>query len=386
MPEALAGSNCNICYMVSVFSLPGPDGFGSWVSSARAEVEGRMEGVFSIPDFSGLRGTLGEAASLFDFQALEALRGGKRLRALLEMAASLCAGGEGGSEAACAIEIFQAAALVHDDIVDKAEIRRGKPSSRKAFLNSLSSPAFGTDSADAMAIMLGDFLASASIEALLEAHFGKNTFPAIRAFCRMQMQVEKGQILDIASPSLPLEDPEALEEGIENIYLYKTASYTTVAPLILGFLEAGVEEAEAQKWGGAVGAPLGVAFQIADDLTDLEGGGKPKGADIREKKRTFLLSDSLSLLPLEEKKRLSSIYREGKPEGNEEEVISAFRKCGAVEKSHERIRDLWGKAVKSLRDCSSSLGISEEGTNFLGRAMALFIPASDCRAVTPEFL
>lgn len=382
----MAGADCNIYSMVSIVSPLEQDGFDCWLSAARAEVEDRMEGALSMPGFSGLKGALKEAGSLFDFQALEALRGGKRLRALLEMAASLSAGGRGGSEAACAIEIFQAGALVHDDIVDKSEMRRGKPSSRKAFLSSLPSPALGADCADAMAIMLGDFLASASVEALLEAEFGKNAAFAIRAFCRMQMQVEKGQVLDIASPSLPFCDPEALEDGIEKIYLYKTASYTTVAPISLGFLEAGIEPAEAQKWGSAVGDPLGVAFQIADDLTDLEGGSKPKGADIREKKRTFLLADSLSLLPPKEREELADLYREGETKGKEEEIISAFRRCGAVEKSHERIRSLWKRAVTSLQECSGRLGIGEDGMDFLGRAMALFIPDADCRALTPEFL
>lgn len=372
--------------MVSVFPRPNRDGFNSWATSAKAEVENHMEGLFSPPSFSSLHGPLAKAASLFDSQAFEALRGGKRLRALLEMATSISAGGPGGSEAACAVEIFQAGALVHDDIVDKAEIRRGKPSSRKAFFTSLSSRTFGADSADAMAIMLGDFLASASVEALLEASFGKNTASAIRAFCRMQMQVEKGQILDINSPSLSLEDAKALEEGIENIYLYKTASYTTISPIALGLLEAGREEREAQKWGLAIGSPLGIAFQIADDLTDLEGIGKPRGADIREKKRTFLLVDSLSLLPVTERESLSSLYREGRTEGKEEEVISTFKSCGAVEKSHERIRSLWSKSVEALNECSAALEIGKEGREFLGKAMALFIPSCDCRAVTPEFL
>lgn len=131
---------------------------------------------------------------------------------------------------------------------------------------------------------------------------------------------------------------------------------------------------------------MGVAFQIADDLTDLEGGSKPKGADIREKKRTFLLADSLSLLPPKEREELADLYRNGETKGKEEEIISVFRRCGAVEKSHERIRSLWKRAVTSLQECSGRLGIGEGGIAFLGRAMALFIPDADCRALTPEFL
>ena len=336
-----------------------------------------MEKLFSIPRFSSLDGPLKEAASLFDRQALEALMGGKRLRAILEMASCLCAGKEGGVEAACAIEIFQAAALVHDDIVDKSEVRRGRPSSRKAFFSSLSSSTFNFESADAMAIMLGDFLASASVEALLESKMGANGPAAIRAFCRMQMQVEKGQILDINSPSVCLEDPKGLQSAIESIYLYKTASYTAIAPICLGFLEAGKDEKRAEKWGGKIGSPLGVAFQIFDDLLDLKGGSKPKGGDIREKKRTFLLADSLSLLSPKDRTYLIRLYEKEDLTGREGEVISMFESCGAVKKSHERIKKLCSKAFLALDECCRDLSLGKGEEEFLKKTLSLFIPKED---------
>ncbi|MBR4399337.1 MAG: polyprenyl synthetase family protein [Aeriscardovia sp.] len=337
-----------------------------------------MKRLFSVPNLSSVSGgPLERASSLFDRQIFEALLGGKRLRAVLEVASSVCAGGPGGVEAACAIEIFQAGALVHDDIVDKSEVRRGKPSSRKAFFSSLSSPNFNFESADAMAIMLGDFLASASIEALLEAKMCPCPQAAVRAFCRMQMQVEKGQILDINSPSLPLKDFEGLEKALESIYLYKTASYTTIAPLALGFLEAGIEEEKAKKWAEGIGKPLGVAFQISDDLLDLRGGSKPKGSDIREKKRTFLLADALSLLSERERGNLINLYEKEDLAGREEEVAKVFEGCGAVEKSHERIKKLSSQAFSALERCCSELGLGKREKEFLARACSLFIPPED---------
>ena len=349
-----------------------------------------MKKLFSIPRFPSLDGPLKEAASLFDIQAFEALMGGKRLRAILEMASCLCAGKEGGAEAACAIEIFQAAALVHDDIVDKSEVRRGRPSSRKAFFSSLSSSTFNFESADAMAIMLGDFLASASIEALLQSEMGSNGPASIRAFCRMQMQVEKGQILDINSPSVRLEDPKSLERAIESIYLYKTASYTAIAPICLGFLEAGREEKKAEKWGEKIGGPLGVAFQISDDLLDLKGGSKPKGGDIREKKRTFLLADALSLLSLKDRNDLIFLYKNEDLKGKEDEVISMFESCGAVKKSHERIKKLCSEAFSALDECCADLNLGRVEEEFLKNALSLFIPKEDlptregCAAFLPR--
>lgn len=363
--------------MDSTFPLPTSQDFASWLEISKSNVEGRMKKLFSVPRFPSLDGPLKEAASLFDLQASEALMGGKRLRAILEMASCLCAGKEGGVEAACAIEIFQAAALVHDDIVDKSEVRRGRPSSRKAFFSSLSSSTFNFESADAMAIMLGDFLASASVEALLQSEMGSNGPASIRAFCRMQMQVEKGQILDINSPSVRLEDPKNLERAIESIYLYKTASYTAIAPICLGFLEAGREEKKAEKWGEKIGSPLGVAFQISDDLLDLKGGSKPRGGDIREKKRTFLLADALSLLSLKDRNDLIFLYKNEDLKGKEDEVISMFESCGAVKKSHERIKKLCSKAFLALDECCTDLNLARGGEEFLKNALSLFIPKED---------
>lgn len=364
-----------------------PQDFKSWVQSIKSDVDDGIKKQFSIvaPDFP-LPRPLKQASSLFDKQVFEALMGGKRLRAILEMASCFCAGRQGGVEAACALEIFQAGALVHDDIVDKAEIRRGKPSSRKAFFSSLSSPTFSLESADAMAIMLGDFLASSSIEALLRAKMGANGAEAIRVFCKMQMQVERGQILDINSPSIPLKDFKGMEEGIEGVYLCKTASYTSVAPLALGFLEAGLKRNKAEKWAKNIGEPLGVAFQICDDLLDLKGGSKPKGGDIREKKRTFLLLDALSLLPPKESADLIRLYEREELEGKEEEVIDMFESCGAVDASHKRVKRLCSKAFSALEECCIDLKLGKGEKEFLRAALGLFVAKEDLPPFTPGVL
>lgn len=369
---------CNIYNMASI-SLPQPQDFKSWAQSIKADMESDIKNLFSPYDldFPSPEDPLKRVSSLFNRQIFEALTGGKRLRAILEIASCMCAGGRGGTEVACAIEIFQAGALVHDDIVDKAEIRRGKPSSRKAFFSSLSSPTFNLESADSMAIILGDFLASSSIETLLKAKMGKNGPAAIRVFCNMQMQVEKGQILDINSPSISLRNLKGMEECIKDIYLYKTASYTSIAPIALGFLEAGLEEKKAEKWAKNIGEPLGVAFQIFDDLLDLKGGSKPKGGDIREKKRTFLLLDALSLLSPKESADLICLYEKGKLEGKEEEVINMFESCGAVEASHKRIKRLCLKAFSALDECCADLKLGKREKEFLGEALKLFVPKED---------
>ena len=82
-------------------------------------------------------------------------------------------------------------------------------------------------------------------------------------------------------------------EASLNVFRWKTASYTTIAPLEFGMLAAGIGKDDARKQALAVGLPLGLAFQLADDLLDVVSSssntGKPVGGDIREGKRTVLL-------------------------------------------------------------------------------------------------
>lgn len=114
----------------------------------------------------------------------------------------------------------------------------------------------------------------------------------------MQREVEIGQVLDLAVEMTPLSNPEALANASLNVFRWKTASYTTIAPLLLALLAAGESPDQARHCALAVGRPLGLAFQLADDLLDVVGSsrntGKPVGGDIREGKRTVLLADALS--------------------------------------------------------------------------------------------
>ena len=120
-----------------------------------------------------------------------------------------------------------------------------------------------------------------------------------------------------------------------------------------------------------------MAFQISDDLLDLKGGSKPRGGDIREKKRTFLLADALSLLSLKDRNDLIFLYKNEDLKGKEDEVISMFESCGAVKKSHERIKKLCSKAFLALDECCTDLNLARGGGEFLKNALSLFIPKED---------
>ena len=166
-------------------------------------------------------------------QAAASSQGGKRLRALLTLDAFDALMAQTGSstpdmrdamtDLACAIEVFQTAALVHDDIIDESDLRRGKPSAHRALEQAVHSGAIG----HGLGLMLGDILATACIEiARRAARRLDNTDAINEAFLTMQREVEIGQVLDLAVELTPLGDPDALVDASLNVFRWKTASYT----------------------------------------------------------------------------------------------------------------------------------------------------------------
>ena len=220
-------------------------------------------------------------------QAVTSSEGGKRLRALLALDAYRALGGDAGRERrdamldlSCAIEVFQTAALVHDDIIDDADLRRGKPAAHKALAGPDHDAALGVG----LGIMLGDLLATASVDIANDAAHRLPSADAInRAFLTMHREVEIGQVLDLAAVHCPMADPARLARTSLDVFRWKTASYTTIAPLELAMLAAGYPPEQARSCALAVGEPLGLAFQLTDDLIDVIGSssatGKPVGGD-----------------------------------------------------------------------------------------------------------
>ncbi|WP_152209924.1 polyprenyl synthetase family protein [Bifidobacterium cebidarum] len=313
-------------------------------------------------------------------QAVTSSQGGKRLRALLSLdafdllaPAQYAAGRrEAMIDLACAIEVFQTAALVHDDIIDESDLRRGKPSAHRALETTVHNTSIGRG----LGLMLGDILATACIEIARRAAEQLNNGDAIvEAFLTMQREVEIGQVLDLGVEMTPLNDPQALVEASLNVFRWKTASYTTIAPLLLALLAAGVEPAEAKRQALAVGEPLGLAFQLADDLLDVIGSsrhtGKPVGGDIREGKRTVLLADALQSAHADEQQELRDMFEAPhRDERQVERAIALFESTGAINHSRERIQALW----KQSRSAIAALGLSDQREHRLIDACARFIP------------
>ncbi|WP_033492049.1 polyprenyl synthetase family protein [Bifidobacterium biavatii] len=314
-------------------------------------------------------------------QALTSSEGGKRLRARLALAAfDQATHGRASDEEragmldlACAIEVFQTAALVHDDIIDESDLRRGKPSAHRALATATHSNAIGRG----LGIMLGDLLATASVGIADNASRRLASSDGIvAAFLNMHKEVEVGQVLDLAVELAPLDDPDTLASASLNVFRWKTASYTTIAPIELALLAAGGDPDESRRAALAIGRPLGLAFQLADDLLDVVGSsrhtGKPVGGDIREGKRTVLLADAIAMAsPTERGELVNAFSAPARDEDQVRRIIGLFESTGAVACSRERIASLWEEARAAMDErCGSD---APEDRTFV-EACARFVP------------
>ena len=307
-----------------------------------------------------------EVETFLDFSA-DLLRGGKRFRALfcywgwqavgagqdeLDPALSNEPPADLGSvvTAAAALELFHAAALVHDDILDKSDTRRGAPSAHKRFEELHRSGSWMGSHADfgqSAALLLGDLLLGWSDEMLgegLDALSNRNAASAARLeFNRMRTEVTVGQYLDILEEKSWRSHAESEQlPRAHRVIVYKSAKYSVEAPLAIGAQIGGAtpEQVEALR---AFGLPLGIAYQLRDDLLgvfgDPEVTGKPAGDDLREGKRTVLIALARTQLPANLRNLLDELL--GDVDLNEVQVRvlqDAIRESGAIEHV-ERIID-----------------------------------------------
>ncbi|HEV7957052.1 MAG: geranylgeranyl pyrophosphate synthase [Microbacteriaceae bacterium] len=307
-----------------------------------------------------------ELDPLIDFSR-DLLRGGKRFRALFCYWGWQATGGhatgfdpmaESAAEsdlasivkAAGALEIFHAAALVHDDIMDNSDTRRGMPAAHKRFQAMHATGGWiGSDATfgQSAALLLGDLLLGWSDE-LFDA--GIRSLPsqsaglaARREFNRMRTEVTAGQYLDIlderAWQSYP--EPELLGRA-HRVIIYKSAKYSIEAPLVIGAALAGAT-AEQIAVLREFGLPLGIAYQLRDDLLGVFGDpaitGKPAGDDLREGKRTVLIALARKNLPSNSRSLLDELLGDEDLDDQQVRMLQAsIRNCGAVDQV-ERIID-----------------------------------------------
>ncbi|MGW5521387.1 polyprenyl synthetase family protein [Gordonia sp. NPDC003950] len=244
--------------------------------------------------------------------------GGKRVRPTFGYAGWLCGIGHpdrrppqpeqtatDALRVCAALELVQACALIHDDIIDHSDTRRGRPTVHRLFEQHHRESEWSGDAADhgvAAAILAGDF-ALAWADDMVAGHSPAGADPTDDAptplpaavgstWAAMRTEVLGGQYLDIVNEA-------AGDDSVEAAYRvmrYKTAAYTVARPLELGARMAGAPPQLLDDLA-AVGHDLGIAFQLRDDVLGVFGDpdrtGKPSGDDLVEGKRTVLLASGL---------------------------------------------------------------------------------------------
>ncbi len=243
---------------------------------------------------------VGHAGQELALAIARATEGGKRVRSATLIASHHAHSGSNHHAAvtlAAALELFHAAAIIHDDVLDDSDTRRGRPSTHRA-LDALHAEQQWAGDGEAFgragAILAGDLALMASTRALQAAASqlpDSSREAVIRLFLEMSDLVTAGQYLDMRNAARPVDDLVDQEADIRATMRSKTASYTSEGPLALGAAAAGAadDEIEAVR---AIGVPLGTAFQLRDDVLGIvgtEATGKPSGDDIREGKRTLAL-------------------------------------------------------------------------------------------------
>ncbi|MGW6054307.1 polyprenyl synthetase family protein [Streptomyces sp. NPDC055189] len=224
------------------------------------------------------------------------LRGGKRVRvALLYEAAALVTGQEvaGLAEAALSLELLHSHALILDDIMDDSPTRRGGLSTYYACREDLP---HHPQAALGLAMMVGDLAGFLALRVLLGADLPADSKQAL---LDVQLGVTTdtviGQALDLERDVHPSSDEALLETVVE----YKTSRYTILAPLRLGLLAAGQDLAEHEESLRRYAQLAGLSGQIRDDYLDLFGDpdatGKPRGADLRAGRLTYLTRQLLAV-------------------------------------------------------------------------------------------
>jgi len=264
----------------------------------------RAEVGSALDDFIGgqrdlLTGISGDLLPCAD-AITDLLAGGKRLRSAFCYWGWRACGGSSGPAifaAVAALELLHASALVHDDVMDASDTRRGQPAVHKRFAAAHAAAGWG-GSADGFgagaAILVGDLLLAWTDEMLRTSGLPPAAVErGLTVLDAMRTEVLAGQFLDLIGQASA---SSAVEDALR-VVTYKSAKYTVERPLQLGAALATESQADLAAVNAACtayGIPLGIAFQLRDDILGVFGDpaktGKPVIDDLREGKRTVMLA------------------------------------------------------------------------------------------------
>ncbi len=283
------------------------------------------------------------------------LGGGKRLRPAFAYWGYRGAGGADSEQivaAVAALELVQASALIHDDLMDRSDTRRGVPAMHRRFERRHTEAGWRGGAAgfgDSAAILLGDLTLVWSDELLHASGVGLTELArARRVFDEMRTEVTVGQYLDVLTQATG----DTSVERAGKVARYKSAKYTVERPLLLGAALAGAGPAVEVAYAG-FGLPLGEAFQLRDDVLGVFGDpaqtGKPAGDDLREGKRTYLVASAFTELDEGGRAELDAgLGDQGLDDAGVARLRTLIRDSGALAATERRIDELMTAALTAL--------------------------------------
>ncbi|MDB4476121.1 polyprenyl synthetase family protein [bacterium] len=262
--------------------------------------------------------------------------GGKRLRPVLVLlsAAALGAISDAQIRFAAVVEFIHTATLLHDDVVDVSELRRGRPTANSAFGN-------------APSVLVGDFLYTRAFQLMVAL----GNHDVLKMMADTTNTIAAGEVLQLIRAG----DAATSEEQYYDVIDRKTAALFAAgcegAALLAGADAKKVEQLR------VCGRNIGIAFQLIDDLLDYEGDplvtGKNVGDDLAEGKPTLPLIHVMR----EGSEAQANLVREAinaKDRGQLQEIIQAVRDCGSLEYTRNAALDCRDKALKALEELPDS--------------------------------
>ncbi len=295
------------------------------------------------------------------------LREGKRVRPVL-----FCIGYLGFSKkassglyrSAISLELLHDFMLVHDDIIDKSQTRRGKPSMHAMLNLALKAKRNLKFSGEDLTIVIGDVLYAMALDAFLaikEKPLRKEL--SLKKLISAALYTGSGEVIELLLGAKPIE--KVSREDIYKIYDYKTANYTFASPLTMGATLGGASKNQVDKLF-TYGMYLGRAFQIKDDIIGTFGEssaiGKSNLTDLTEAKKTILIWYAYNHASIKDKNNIKRIFKEdsiGKPELAL--IRSILLKTGSLQYAKNEIKRLENKSEGIL----DSLAIKPKCRNAL---------------------
>ncbi|MEN8252064.1 MAG: polyprenyl synthetase family protein [Patescibacteria group bacterium] len=295
------------------------------------------------------------------------LAGGKRIRPIMMCYGYRAAGGKDYEKilkTSVSIELIHAFLLMHDDIIDRDDFRHGQKTMHahyrqynKKFLFNDEADHFGTS----IAIILGDLVYALGNQVLFESKF--DDVLIVRALNKLQGVVGLTCVGEMQDVHMEY-SKNVSEEDVLKMYENKTARYTFEGPLHLGAMLAGADDGFCQELS-KYAIPLGIAFQIRDDILGVFGDekktGKPVGSDIAEGKKTLLVIKAFENASKEQKKDLKLLL--GNKDINEKDV-EKFRQIMVETKALESVEAYMQELVSQAENSLEKISLSDDVKEF----------------------